>query len=251
MTQNTDIKITLTPELQLEQALKEAGVEDPETVTQLTVTGKLTCVENSKWITEQALKKAGVEDPETITLLTGKHYSSTELICTNDFFSYIRKKMGKTLKILNLSDIKIDLNYERSDFVNVIVFTCEKFVFADCIGLTSITLPNWIQFFDTAAFARCTSLTSIDIPDSVIEIGEWAFFGCVALTSVTIPASLKFIGYCAFYGCTGLTSVFIPPSVTEIGKDAFEGCPVYITVHPDNPVYASENGKLIEKKKLV
>jgi len=37
---------------------------------------------------------------------------------------------------------------------------------------------------------------------------------------------------------------FYSREVTRIGKDVFKNCPAYITVHPDNPFYASENGKL-------
>jgi len=42
MTQNIEISVTLSPELRLEQALKQAGVEDPATVTHLTIEGKIT-----------------------------------------------------------------------------------------------------------------------------------------------------------------------------------------------------------------
>ena len=40
MTQNTHITVTLTSELRLEQALKEAGVKDLTIVTKLTIVGK-------------------------------------------------------------------------------------------------------------------------------------------------------------------------------------------------------------------
>ena len=48
-------------------------------------------------------------------------------------------------------------------------------------------------------------------------------------------------------GCTSLKSVYIPASVVNIFNNAFRDCPAFFTVHPDNPVYASENGKLINK----
>ena len=66
--------------------------------------------------------------------------------------------------------------------------------------------------------------------------------------------------------CNGLTSVFIPPSVVEIGKSdmfdkfsekfdlsgfdfhqATKSWGAFLTVHPDNPVYMSENGELKKK----
>jgi hypothetical protein len=69
------------------------------------------------------------------------------------------------------------------------------------------------------------------------------FFGCSNLTSINIPASVVEIGRGVFCGCSGLTSLHIPASVVKIGQRAFCGCPDVVTVHPDNPVFTSENGK--------
>jgi hypothetical protein len=89
-------------------------------------------------------------------------------------------------------------------------------------------------------------LTSVIIPDSVTYIGEWAFSGCNSLTSIIIPASVTHIGECAFSNGRSLTSVIIPDSVTHIGEWAFDD-DIIFTVHPDNPFYKSEDGKLTEK----
>ena len=98
------------------------------------------------------------------------------------------------------------------------------------------------------AFSECAGLVSVTIPMSVTEIGFCAFRACTGLTSVTIPDSVKWIGDFAFVNCFNLT-VTISASVTKIGKNAFAGCPDSITVHPDNPEYTSENGKLKRKRK--
>jgi hypothetical protein len=82
------------------------------------------------------------------------------------------------------------------------------------------------------------------VPDSMVTIDAWAFYNCEGLTSVTIPNSVVFIEDYAFAHCENLISVTISMSVIEIGTDAFDGCPAFITVHPDNPFYTSENGKL-------
>ena len=42
MTQESHISVTLTPEIRLEQALKEAGVKDPATITHLDIAGTFT-----------------------------------------------------------------------------------------------------------------------------------------------------------------------------------------------------------------
>ena len=121
------------------------------------------------------------------------------------------------------------------------------YLFSNCTGLTSVTIPNGVTSIGEDAFLSCTNLTSVKIPDSVtsiwggafsgctgltsVTIGNGvtsirddAFSGCTGLTSVTIPNGVTSIGDWAFYGCTGLTSVTIPDSVTSIGYGAFEDC---------------------------
>ena len=68
MTTSENISIHLTPELRLEQALIQAGVKDPASVTGLSFTGML----------------------------------------TEDDFLYIRKKMGTTLQELDISNASVE-----------------------------------------------------------------------------------------------------------------------------------------------
>ena len=56
--------------------------------------------------------------------------------------------------------------------------------FSDCIGLTSITIPESVTSIGQRAFASCTSLTSVTIPESVTEIDWYAFDRCENLTDV-------------------------------------------------------------------
>ena len=43
------------------------------------------------------------------------------------------------------------------------------------------------------AFQDCEALTSIDLPDSLEYISPGLFWGCKALTSVSIPDTVKVI----------------------------------------------------------
>lgn len=120
--------------------------------------------------------------------------------------------------------------------------------FEECAGLISISIPDSIIRIEKSTFSRCHSLVSIIIPDSVKKIGNHAFYFCDNLKSVIIPNSVIEISDFAFDYCKSLVSITIPESVVEISDTAFNGCPALITVHPDNPVYTSENGKLKRNK---
>ena len=114
--------------------------------------------------------------------------------------------------------------------------------FADCSGLTSITIPNSVTSILEKAFSGCSGLTSITIPNSVTSIGLEAFNNCSGLVNpvynahcfaymptsyegtYTIPEGIKQIAGGAFSGCRNLTSITIPNSVTSIGDGAFYKC---------------------------
>ena len=108
--------------------------------------------------------------------------------------------------------------------------------FRNCTGLTSVTIGNSVATIENRVFQGCTSLTSVTIPNSVTSIGEYAFCGCTGLTSVTIGNSVTSIGNRVFQGCTSLTSVTIPNSVTSIGEYAFYECSGLTSVTIPNSV---------------
>ena len=72
--------------------------------------------------------------------------------------------------------------------------------FQDCIGITSVIIPNTITQMVSSVFRGCTGLTSITIPASVNTIGQSDFNGCTNLTSVTFQKT----------GITILTSAVVP-----------------------------------------
>ena len=125
--------------------------------------------------------------------------------------------------------------------------------FANCSGLTSVTIPNSVTSIANGAFTGCSRLITVTlnsntivskkyasninigtkfgtqvkkyiIGEDVTSIGDVAFYNCSSLTSVTIPNSVTSIGSSAFSGCSGLTSIDIPNNVTSIGTDAFHNC---------------------------
>ena len=226
-----NITVNLTPELRLEQALKNAGIDNPASVTKLAVTGTI----------------------------------------GNNDFEYIRANMLKTLQKLDLKGVLIENNkipdhafyepelrwgsheQEGAPLTSVIipdsVTEIGEIAFYGCVNLNSVNIPDSVVKIGHGAFAD-TGLTSVTIPDSVKIIDSSTFSGCQKLTSVTIPDSVVYIGWSAFEDCTGLKSVFIPAATVDIDDSAFNGCKAVITVHPDNPVYTTDKrGKLQPKAK--
>jgi len=129
--------------------------------------------------------------------------------------------------------------------------------FADCTGLTSVTIGADVNSIGKRVFSGSISLaeiavsedntaycsvnniiyskdmtelvvvapakTSVEIPYGVTSVGTMAFSGSL-ITSVSISGSVTSIAYEAFAGCTGLTGLDIPESVISIEGAAFNGC---------------------------
>ena len=98
------------------------------------------------------------------------------------------------------------------------------YLFSDCTGLSSVTIPDSVTSIGGSAFSGCTGLTGVTIPDSVTNIGNYAFENCTGLTGVTIGNSVTSIGYYAFNGCTGLTEILYNAKAAAdlaLGSDVF------------------------------
>jgi hypothetical protein len=112
--------------------------------------------------------------------------------------------------------------------------------FSDCIGLTSVTIPDSVTSIEFGAFYG-TGLTSVIIPNKVTSIWDWTFGNCTSLTSVNIGSGVTSIGSEAFYGA-GLTSVTIPNKVTSIGNSAFNNCTSLASVNIGSGVTSIGHG---------
>jgi hypothetical protein len=173
---------------------------------------------------DHALLNEDIEDPALVTKLT---IGGT---MTKADFKYIHKKMSKTLQELDI----FNATWEEGKL--------KKGVFARCIALTSIILPNWITEISECAFSNCISLKSITIPFAVTKIGELAFWGCTALTTVILPNSVTELEFRAFNNCTGLTSIVLPKSLVKIGGSAFGKCVALTSVTIPKSVIEIGNG---------
>lgn len=79
--------------------------------------------------------------------------------------------------------------------------------FSGCKNLQSVSIPASVQKIDFAAFADCAGLTSVSVANGII--GESAFIRCSNLKTVTIGSGVKAIGISAFENCNSMQGVYI------------------------------------------
>lgn len=87
--------------------------------------------------------------------------------------------------------------------------------FASCDEVTTVHLPDTLEYIGPYAFADCVSLRGLYIPDSVWYIGGYAFAGCTALEAISIPGGTEYIEAGAFEDCNKLFYIFYPGSIDD------------------------------------
>lgn len=102
--------------------------------------------------------------------------------------------------------------------------------FYNCVGLTSIDLPN-VTTLDNNAFNGCTGLTSANLP-KLTDIGAAAFYNCSNLSTIYMPL-VSNLSTQAFYGCSGITTLDFPNLSSPTGASGFSRCSAleYIDLH--------------------
>lgn len=144
-----------------------------------------------------------------------------------------------------------------------------KEAFADCIALTSVTLPVKTEVLgertfyncksiETAVlkgtnlvigkecFVGCNALTSVNMNNNVAEIGASAFQSCVSVKELSGLSAVQKVAPNAFYGCTALENVVFSENLKSVGENAFRGCTSLKTVYVSgtidkNSFYGCEN----------
>ena len=111
-----------------------------------------------------------------------------------------------------------------------------SYAFADCKGITSLTLNDSLAIIGVSAFSYCNGIMgTVAIPENV-SIGHSAFEMCEGIEALVLPHNVSFDndssirGY-VFLGCTGLTEVDIPEGWTKIEQSNFAYCSNLRTVH--------------------
>ena len=136
----------------------------------------------------------------------------------------------------------------KSVFIPGSVESIGSYAFASA-GLVSITLPDSLEYIESAVFRSCTALKSIDIPENVTSIGSYAFYNCTALSNVSLPQGVTSIENSAF-ACSGIAEITIPDSLITVGSNAFSNCESltkvyhYCSIGIDDIIIGGGNDKL-------
>ncbi len=103
-----------------------------------------------------------------------------------------------------------------------------------------VTIPEGTRRIADWAFSSC-GVTSVVVPEGVEYLGWDAFAYCEELKSVKLPSTLTEIDGGAFKGCLSLETLEIPEKVTEIGSRAFEETPFLEKLRAKNPLVVINN----------
>jgi len=110
------------------------------------------------------------------------------------------------------------------------VKSIDSSVFADCVGLTGVTMPNSVTNIGENAFYGCKQLEEVQFSSALETVGEYAFYGCENLMEIVLPDATKDVGAYSFVGCVSITELVVGDGVTSIGKQAFLGCEALMSV---------------------
>ena len=100
--------------------------------------------------------------------------------------------------------------------------------FRDCTALTTVYLPDSVEYICCGAFNGCSSLTTWNYPKNLRSVGNTSISGmfenCTKLLKITIPEGVEEIPqYC--FNCSGcLKNVTLPSTLTVLNTGAFANC---------------------------
>ncbi len=126
--------------------------------------------------------------------------------------------LGNCLLATDAANVSADCRlYSKTRLIASFAFSGNKTV-------TSITMPENVEYIDDFAFNSCKNLKEINLSPNLKSIGASAFSTCEKLEELTIPDSVETIGVSAFYNCSSLTEIEVPASVKTLPATVFSGC---------------------------
>lgn len=99
----------------------------------------------------------------------------------------------------------VEVVFQYDDGTYYDTFPKGKLIIPSLVDNNGITYS--VKSIGYAALYNCVDLTSIVLPDSLEYISDYAFGNCENLDTIYIPQNVKYIGYVSFKGCGKLLSI--------------------------------------------
>lgn len=191
------------------------------------------------------LGKLTIQDGEIALKITGGYaspkalktiYLGRDVQMTDNLFAYNNIEeitIGPLVIVINKGLFAHNCKLSNVTFSNNgKLMRIEESAFSSCDAISTIILPNSVEYIGEGAFDNNPKLNKIELSQNLKSIGRWAFYDCPLITNIILPLHLEDIGYSAFRECS-ITELSIPKSVNQIGEYAFSDNPLSIVTLED------------------
>ena len=124
-------------------------------------------------------------------------------------------------------------------------------VFAECIKLKEISLPDSLTNIGVNAFYNCSRLEYVSIGNGIRELANRLFYNCENLKTINLKYSVIQVGTATFYNCKNLEEIIGIDYLQNAGQSSFYNCEKLKSISIENlksvPDYMFYNCKSLEK----
>lgn len=93
-------------------------------------------------------------------------------------------------------------------------------VFSDCKKLTSVTIPDYMEWLPKYTFAYCSGITEIDMGKGLKKADDYCFSQNTSLKTIRWSPALEKLGYSCFTS-SGLETLDFPAGIGEVSFNCF------------------------------
>ena len=184
-------------------------------VMTITGTGTVTAPMDTETAFDYGTRVKTIKICEGITVIAERAFSSG--LCYEEELI-----LPDSLKIIGSYAFSANSQLKKVTFGSGLV-TIEDSAFDGCRALTSVVLPDSLQYLCSGAFYSC-GLREIVVPGTVKTVGRAAFGNCIELETAVISDGVQVLEGSVFEGCSRLQEVYLADSIRSLGFALFWGC---------------------------